>query len=264
MNPRRQRGNPGRSAALVALLSVGLLAAAQDMATIQVSVTLDASPPQGTVIINGGAARVNHPGVILSLDASDPVSLVAGMSLSNDGVAWNPWEPFQPTRAWTLATGADGPRTVHVRYRDPEGNISLGDIADSILLDQTAPNVISLSVLPPSAMEGETVSLSFSMSEALADPPEVTVNGHPAVYETGGGVYVYTYTIMNAVQDPPGHAYIEISGVDLAGNFGAWGSDSALTITGGEAPLSLPVLPAAVALLGAAFWRFDALRRRRR
>jgi len=44
------------------------------------------------------------------------------------------WEPYQPTKPWTLEPGPDGRTTVYVRYRDAAGNIS-DTVALTILVD---------------------------------------------------------------------------------------------------------------------------------
>lgn len=42
--------------------------------------------------------------------------------LSNDGVEWSPWRPFERTLKWTLASGA-GEKTVQVEVEDVTGTV---------------------------------------------------------------------------------------------------------------------------------------------
>ena len=97
----------------------------------------DAAPPTGAVTIDDGATTTLLTTVTLTLSATDPgadPSGAAHMKFSNDGAAWSGWEPLATTRTWTLAAGA-GEKTVHVRYRDAVGNVSVGDIVDTITLE---------------------------------------------------------------------------------------------------------------------------------
>ena len=57
------------------------------------------------------------------------------MQLSNDGVAYDPPEPYGTSKAWTLPDG-DGPKTVYVRFVDDSGNWS-GPVSATIELDTT-------------------------------------------------------------------------------------------------------------------------------
>ena len=62
--------------------------------------------------------------------------------ISDDGTTWSPafaWgNGANTTQAWTLPPGADGTRTVYVRFFDNTGQY--GDVAsDQITLDVTAP-----------------------------------------------------------------------------------------------------------------------------
>lgn len=102
----------------------------------------DPIPPEGSVLIDGGAPATDDPGVALDLAATDnpephtahdgdaprpgdaEESGVADMRLSNDpDFSGDPWEPYAPTRDWTLP-GEPGTATVYVQYRDGAGNTS--------------------------------------------------------------------------------------------------------------------------------------------
>ncbi len=87
-------------------------------------------------------------------------------------------------------------------------------------VDVTGPVFSDISVTPGVAGVGTPISLTFTTGEALASDPEVTVNSHPAAFQSRtANKYTYTYTIMAA--DPAGMATLAIRGTDLAGNSGA-------------------------------------------
>jgi hypothetical protein len=100
------------------------------------SIVIDTTPPEGTLLINGGAKYTNSTSVDLSLEWTDLTGVVA-MMVSNDpdfeGALWqDPMGAF----GWGLEEG-DGERTVHVRVRDAVGWVTT--LSDSIILDRTPP-----------------------------------------------------------------------------------------------------------------------------
>ncbi len=98
---------------------------------------VDATPPTGTIKINGGAAATTQTAVTLALTATDNASGVAQMRFSNDGVTFSTPVPFVTTTAWVLASG-NGTKTVSVQFRDGAGNWSSAFVA-SIVLAVGAP-----------------------------------------------------------------------------------------------------------------------------
>lgn len=100
-----------------------------------VSVLVDRVAPDGVVTIDGGAGRTSRTSVALGLGATDPEpsSGIAQMRFSNNAATWSAFEPFAPTKAWTLP-GGDGTKTVYAQFRDHAGNVS-GTASDTIVLD---------------------------------------------------------------------------------------------------------------------------------
>ncbi|MBI4671247.1 MAG: hypothetical protein HY741_06210, partial [Chloroflexi bacterium] len=85
-------------------------------------IILDVNAPTGSVSIGATNESQNlADNVTLKLNATDDLSGVGNMRISNNssftGVAW---EPYAPTRSWTLAKN----KVVFVQYRDNAGNIS--------------------------------------------------------------------------------------------------------------------------------------------
>jgi hypothetical protein len=142
---------------------------------------------------------------------------------------------------------------------DAAGNTSVAP-ADSVSVDFN-PDFSNLAVFPKPAEPGETVTITFSVSETLSGDPTVTLNGMTAnlVGSTvvGGVVnYTYSYTVpQDAVLGP---VSIAISGIDGLGNVGAVEEDAFF-----EVGQTLPVMawPAALLLVAAGA---AALRRKKR
>lgn len=93
--------------------------------------------PRGAVLINGNAVSTNTRTVTLTLSATDADNAVTNMRFSWDNVTWYAWEPFASTRNATIQ-GGDGPKTIHVQFRDASGNIS-AVYTDSIVYDTAPP-----------------------------------------------------------------------------------------------------------------------------
>ncbi|MGE3912476.1 MAG: Kelch repeat-containing protein [Chloroflexota bacterium] len=124
------------------------------------------TPEIQNLVIQSGAAVINHANVTLTIQASDGGSGVAGMSFSNDGTTWSAWEPYATTKPWALAAGPDNVRTVHARVQDQVGNVS-AVVTDTILYDTVAP---TLSTLTINSGALTTTSTTVSLSLQSSDP----------------------------------------------------------------------------------------------
>jgi hypothetical protein len=108
---------------------------------------IDTHPPYDmSVSIENGATYTNSLEVDLHLDASDELSGLSDISLSNDGQHWSGWEAFVDTRTgWNLTylSGgvSDGDVTVYAKFRDIAGNIG-GPVSDDITLDTAPPEIM--------------------------------------------------------------------------------------------------------------------------
>ncbi|MDP2923520.1 MAG: hypothetical protein Q8O30_07390, partial [Candidatus Omnitrophota bacterium] len=101
------------------------------------TITLDATPPTGTVNINNDTQYTNSTSVTLNLSASDSGSGLNQMQFSNDEATWFEPEPYGTTKSWILPSG-DGEKRVYVKFSDRAGNWS-GALSDNIILDTIAP-----------------------------------------------------------------------------------------------------------------------------
>jgi len=104
-------------------------------------------PSPLVIIINDDATYTTSVNVKLMMKAMDPdpASGVYAMQFSDDGQKWSDWEPYQPSKAYTLPAG-DGTKTVYFRVNDKAGNIA--DMAsDSIILDTAGPVITNVRVV---------------------------------------------------------------------------------------------------------------------
>ena len=112
--------------------------------------------------------------------------------------------------------------------------------------DLEPPVFSALTVAPALATAGTQVTLTFTVSKALAQAPAVLVNGHGATLIDADG-FDYTFTYVVGATDANGAARIDLAALDTAGNTGSL-TDSALLTVDKTAPVisDLAVSPARV------------------
>lgn len=130
----------------------------------------DATPPTGTLVINGDAVFTRDIAVSLTLGANDSGgSGVTDAAFRNAGAYWSAWASYSPTRGWTLE-GGQGYKTVEARYRDAAGNVSIVEIADTIALD-TEPLAVTIAGPNPAyAAEHGSHTFETSISGQFGEP----------------------------------------------------------------------------------------------
>ena len=93
------------------------------------------------------------------------------MNIRNYGGSWNGWESYTATRYnWTLLTpDTDGSKQVYCYYSDKAGNTTSTDLYDTIELDTTAPQNVSVTI-----NDGRTYAYdqSVTLSISATDVPE--------------------------------------------------------------------------------------------
>lgn len=112
----------------------------------------DMTAPAGSFQINNGASVVKQLGVTLNLSATETGSGLNTMSFSTDNVNWTNPEAYASSKNFTLS-GADGNKTVWVKYYDRAGNPSLA-YSQSILLDTTIPQTAPGNIIANSVYSG--------------------------------------------------------------------------------------------------------------
>lgn len=161
------------------------------------NILTDLEPPTGSVVINNGATSTTNRNVTLTLAATDNSGSVPQMRLSNNGVNWQDWEPFAPTKAWQLEPGVTT-RTVHAQFEDPFGNQS-AVVTDSIFLDTTPPPNARFAFTATNVIE-QTRTLTFAvtldhpMSSRAVRVDYATVDGTATAgidYVAASGTLIY-------------------------------------------------------------------------
>ena len=157
------------------------------------------APNPGSVAIQGGASVTTTRNVSVTLSGvpGDAASARAANTANMAGsIAVSPTGSF----AWTLAAGADGPRTVYVRWRDSLGNWSTA-ASDSITLNAVAPSGTVL--VNGGALWTKTTAASLTFPNTAADVTHVRVGTSPTLANvpfrayTAGMTLPFTLTTGN-------------------------------------------------------------------
>ncbi len=173
------------------------------------TLTVDATPPSGTVVINGGVPWTNNPIVTLALESSDATSGVLEVRYSNDGTFdTEPWEAPSSAKTWALSSG-DSAKQVWYEVRDRAGHVST--MSASIGLD-TAPPVTTPQLLGDRTGSGtfaSEVTGSFIAADAGSGVASIR-------FRVDGGIWLEYDEPFTIRGDGPHR--VESYGVDGAGN----------------------------------------------
>jgi len=168
---------PGTYSVVTTVVDDGGSSASNSAAGCTVTVTnpggLGNGGPNGTIVINSDAVRTNNTAVTLTLTKSSGPAPDT-YKVSDDGTTWSAaftWPSGASiTQAWTLPSGADGTRTVYVRFFDNTGKY--GDVAsDQITLDRVAPGAPTAFHKVSSTIQGAntTVVMAWTAPVGVTD-----------------------------------------------------------------------------------------------
>ena len=152
------------------------------------TVDIDKTPPNGSVLIEGGDKDAFSTLVTLTLSVTDapsgpttppPSGYIWGvpsgpahMRFSNNGVFWSPWETVASSKSWTLETGA-GDKAVYVQARDNAGLVSeiFSDTISLITTGDSLPPVTKITLSGKKDSSGvytSTVAITLSAIDDLS------------------------------------------------------------------------------------------------
>ncbi|WP_160397671.1 S-layer homology domain-containing protein [Paenibacillus sp. MMS18-CY102] len=188
-------------------VSIQLKDAAGNVYTTSDTITLDTTPPDGTLVINSGETTTNATSANLTI--SNPDHSAVDMQFQNDGGTWSSWELLNVTKAWTLPAG-EGLKTINLRLKDAAGNVY--ETSASITLDTTAPIgavtinnndsfASSLSVQLDMTSDGTATQMRFSNDASSWSSWESYQATKAWTLQSGDG----TRTVYMEVQDAVGN-----------------------------------------------------------
>jgi len=189
----------------------------------------DTTPPSGSVVINGNAARTNSTTVTLTLSATDSAGPVTQMRFSNIGGSSGSFstpEPYATTKTWVI-NSADGTQNVYAQFKDAAGNWS-GSVSDWITLDTKPPTFSGLSA---SSITTSGATLKWTTNEPATSQVEygpTTSYGQSSPLDT---TLVTNHTVSLTGLAAGTLYHYRTHSKDAAGNEGI-GTDATFTTTG--------------------------------
>jgi hypothetical protein len=98
---------------------------------------VDTVAPTGSI---STATYTNSLSIEITVNATDATSGLAYMKVWENGQTEPEWEAYSTTKSITLASGADGQRTINAKFKDAAGNVSVSTTSCSTFLDLDEPN----------------------------------------------------------------------------------------------------------------------------
>ncbi|MDF1563633.1 MAG: carboxypeptidase regulatory-like domain-containing protein [Deltaproteobacteria bacterium] len=191
------------------------------------SIAVDATPPEGKVVIDNGATWSTDTTLTLSLNTGDAVDMavVESGTAPDCSVGGLPWEFVTFTKTWPT-TATQGLHTIWVCFRDAAGNTFR--VFDDILLDTTPPTgTIRIDA-------DATWATSTQVVLGLTAPPDTTHMALANAASLACGTVVWEPFAPNKSWTLPagdGPATVSVCFKDAAGNVAGSFSDGILLDT---------------------------------
>jgi hypothetical protein len=171
------------------------------------TIGLDTVAPAGSMLLDGGASGTTTTTATIASSMADGGSGITSMSIDPGTGAYGDWIPYSANATITLP-GADGDKTVRVRYRDAAGNITTKSAV--ITVDVTAP----------------TGTVQIDSGATWATSPDVTLSLDASDGPNGSGVVSMTVD--------PGDGSFRTAV--------AYGTSYAITLAGSDGPKEVRVV----------------------
>jgi hypothetical protein len=220
-------GSNGRISIAYDVLDLGPVAGGTQRSVVRF-LDVERPPVAGaSVAISNGASATKSSSTTLAVPASNAVRV----AISNDGTSWTT-RTYAPSQSWSLP-GADGTKTVWVKWRDAVGTWSSAK-SDAIVLDTVAPTAtVPASALVTGSLTSGRVPVRITWTGA---DERSGIARYDLARSTDGGTWSSASVAASAsitASLAPGHAYrYRIRAVDRAGNTGSWRVGAAFKVTG--------------------------------
>jgi hypothetical protein len=186
---------------------------AGNVATLNASIVVDKTPPEGTIIINQGLPYTRTSEVDLDLDFTDDRSGLDVLRISSSPFPnWNYWSAYR-TSMMTNISSQEGLRTILVEVRDMAGNV--GQANATVILDMTPPE-ITLRYIRQGGMIAGVNEFHVEVIDEWDPSPVVE-------WRVDGGEWRALEGPTISVDLSRGHHEIEVRAMDIAGN-DSWAS----------------------------------------
>jgi hypothetical protein len=205
-----------------------------DTDTYTGTITVDKTPPTlspVTIASNNTNTTLAKPGDVITINftASEPLLTTPVVTILGNPatVSLISGNSYKATYTGT-SSDSDGIVPFSINFTDVVGNngttVTNTTNSSKVTFDKTPPgfsvaHISSSNANPTIALAGDTVTLTFTVSESILSAPTAVIAGHAVtVTSLGGSNYKATYTMVNG--DPGGKVTFTVTLKDLAGNIG--------------------------------------------
>jgi hypothetical protein len=194
------------------------------------TVTVDAQPPVSALLDPLDGQVISDTSYLLSGNAADPLSGVAGVSVSVDA---GPWQPAAGLESWSYnwQAYADGQHNLRTQAMDAAGNLETPSAGVTVTVDTTPPSSTLLDPVAGQIITTSTYLLSGAASDNLTGVAafSVSIDGGPWEAAAPGAGWSYEWSIA-----ADGLHNLRTQAADAAGNFET--PSEGITVTVDTAP----------------------------
>jgi subtilisin family serine protease len=182
------------------------------------TIILDTAAPSGTLGLSGGQNHTASAQINLALTVADGATAPGDIQMAfslDGGVTFGAFETFNAVKQVSLQ-GADGVKTVTVRYRDAVGHEA--DVSFAVTLDRVAPSGNVVINGGAATATNANVTLQLSASDLWTAQNQIMM-----AFSTDGGTTFSTFEAFNAskaltLPSPDGLKTVIVRYRDRAGN----------------------------------------------
>ena len=183
----------------------------------------DRGAPTGSLTINSGIASTGTSSVTLATTATDELSSVIDMIISESSeFSGASWEAYATTKAFTLSAG-EGTKTVYVKYRDTYATESV-PFSDTIIYDITPPTGSATINGGDSLTNSKTITMTLPATDSFSAISDMMLSESDTF--VGANWETYTSSTVFTLTDTDGTKTVYVKFKDVAGNISEVYSDT--------------------------------------
>jgi len=133
------------------------------------------------------------------------------MRFSSDNTTYTEWQTYATSESWSLSVD-DGTKTVYVQFKDNAGLVSQ-PYFDAVMLDTTAPTVLTTSPSPGYELRSSAVSVTWTCSDEISGVSHYEIRLDGGSWTNIGTNTTHTFTGLG-----DGSHTIDVKAVDNVGN----------------------------------------------
>lgn len=195
-----------------------------------------------TPTLSAPKAYFNGP-IELSLSFDEVVTRLPGLAVwSLEKVAWIEANGSGDHYVVSVSPEGEGPFSVQLRqgaYVDVAENPNVASNRFEGVFDATPPTISGVAAFPSMVHPGDTVRITYQVSEPVSGAPLMMLNGAPIHLPESKSTSLMTVNWVVDPLAPAGDVSVQLMVTDFAGNLGTYENPGLFTVVDGATPLGL-------------------------